>query len=94
MKNIGVGGVIVNQPPSGINSPAFQPYQRTVYLSPLFSNSCALLCTMDARNTFAFNRLRTLSMAMGVYNLLAPSLSNAYRLLSFSREAAELKLIA
>jgi hypothetical protein len=49
---------------------------------------------MVACNLFAFNRFRTLSIAMGVYNLLAPSLSNAYRLLSFSREAAELKLIA
>ena len=28
---------------------------------------------MDARNTFAFNRLRTLSIAMGVYTPLTES---------------------
>jgi hypothetical protein len=45
----------------------------TVHLSPFFSASCGLFCTMDARNAFPFNRFRTLSIAMGVYT---PYLSN------------------
>jgi hypothetical protein len=38
------------------------------------ADSC---CTMDARNSFAFNFFRTLSIAMGVYAPLAPFFSTA-----------------
>jgi hypothetical protein len=43
------------------------PPLATVHLSLLLSMASGLFCTMDARNSFPFNRLWTLSIAMGVY---------------------------
>jgi hypothetical protein len=47
---------------------------RLAYIQPLFFLSFTdSFCTMDARNPFAFNRFRTLSIAMGVYTPLPES---------------------
>jgi hypothetical protein len=47
------------------------PQSHCRHSTRLLSMASRLFRTMDARNLFAFNRLRTLSIAMGVYTPLA-----------------------
>jgi hypothetical protein len=51
---------------------SFFPLAHSRHSTPLLSTASGLFCAMGARNPLPLNRLRTLSIAMGVYTPLFP----------------------